>query len=60
MSYLPIIIGFAQRYYAQMNIGKLIGWMLPYAISFLVSWTGLLVIWYWLGLPLGPKALIQT
>ena len=55
MSYLPIIIGFAQRYDPQIKIG----WMLPYAIAFLLNWVGLFIVWYLLGLPLGPGAFIQ-
>ena len=33
--------------------------MLPYSVTFFVLWTLLLVVWYLLGLPLGPGAGIE-
>jgi aminobenzoyl-glutamate transport protein len=30
--------------------------MLPYSIAFLVVWMAMLVVWLFLGLPLGPGA----
>lgn len=56
MSYFAMIIVFAQRYDKKSGIGTLISTMLSYSIAFLVSWAILLVIWYFLGLPLGPGA----
>lgn len=56
MSYFAMIIVFAQRYDKESGIGTLISTMLSYSIAFLFSWSLLLVIWYYLGLPLGPGA----
>jgi len=56
MSYFPLIIAFMQRYGEKAGIGTIVATMLPYSISFLVSWTILLVIWILLGLPVGPGA----
>ena len=56
MSYLPIILGFARKYDKQIDIGKLIMLMLPYAIAFLLGWLVLLVVWYVFDLPLGVGA----
>lgn len=56
MSYFAMVIVFAQRYDKKSGIGTLISTMLSYSIAFLVSWTILLVLWYFLGLPLGPGA----
>lgn len=56
MSYFAIIIVFAKEYDEDSGIGTLISTMLPYSVFFLISWTLLLVIWMYLGLPLGPGA----
>lgn len=56
MSYFAMIIVFAQRYDKKSGIGTLISTMLSYSIAFLITWSILLVIWYVIGLPLGPGA----
>lgn len=55
-SYLLIILVVLQKYKPRAGIGSLISLMVPYSIVFFVAWTGLLLIWYFLGLPLGPDA----
>lgn len=54
--YFPIILSFALRYDRRMGIGSLISATVPYALAFAAGWTALLIIWYMLGLPLGPGA----
>ncbi len=54
--YFPIILSFALRYDRKLGIGTLISSMVPYSIAFAIGWTVLLVIWYLVGLPLGPGA----
>jgi len=56
MPYLPIIIVFAQKYDRDAGLGTLIAMMLPYSIAFGIAWTIMLVVWMWLGFPLGPGA----
>lgn len=56
MPYLPIIIVFAQKYDKEAGLGTLIAAMLPYSIAFSIAWTIMMVIWMWLGLPVGPGA----
>jgi aminobenzoyl-glutamate transport protein len=56
MSYFPLVVAFAQRYDKKAGIGTVMATMLPYSIAFFVFWTLLLIIWYVLGLPLGPGA----
>lgn len=56
MSYFALIVAFAEKYDKKSGIGTLITTMIPYSICFLIGWTILLVIWYILGLPLGPGA----
>jgi aminobenzoyl-glutamate transport protein len=45
---------FLQRVMPKAGVGSLLSLMLPYAVVFLVVWTSLLLVWVWLGLPLGP------
>ena len=56
MSYFAMIVVFAKRYDEDAGLGTLISTMLPYSISFIVFWSILLIVWYLLGLPLGPGA----
>jgi aminobenzoyl-glutamate transport protein len=59
MSYFPLVVAFAQRYDKKAGIGTVMATMLPYSVTFFVLWTLLLVVWYLLGLPLGPGAGIE-
>ncbi|NLW42350.1 MAG: TIGR00366 family protein [Tissierellia bacterium] len=54
MSYFAAIVAFAQRYDKSAGIGTLISNMLPYSLSYLILWSLFLVIWIFIGLPLGP------
>ena len=44
----------AQRYRKDAGIGTIISLMLPYTIIILMTWTVFFVIWYLLGIPVGP------
>ncbi len=55
-SYLPIILAFMQEYDEEAGIGTLISLMIPYTVFFLIFWTALAMIWYFVGLPLGPAS----
>lgn len=57
--YFPIVLSFALRYDRKLGIGTLVSSMVPYSIAFAIGWTILLVVWYLLGLPLGPGAGIR-
>lgn len=56
MPYLPIIIVFAQKYDKRAGLGTMLASMTPYSVAFAVGWTLLLIVWFLLGLPLGPGA----
>jgi aminobenzoyl-glutamate transport protein len=56
MPYFGVVIAFAQRYRSEFGIGTLVAMMLPYSVAYLMSWSGLLLVWLWLGWPLGPGA----
>jgi aminobenzoyl-glutamate transport protein len=53
--YVVILLVFLRRYAPEAGIGTLIALMLPYALTFGVTWSVLLVVWVALGLPLGPE-----
>lgn len=59
MSYFAMIVVFAQKYDKKSGLGTLISTMLPYSIVFLIGWSILFSIWYFLGIPLGPNAFIR-
>ncbi|OWZ83665.1 AbgT family transporter [Natranaerobius trueperi] len=54
MPYFAVIIAFAKKYDPKVGIGTLISTMLPYSVAFLIAWTLMLVVWFVLGLPIGP------
>ncbi len=54
MVYFPVIVIFAQRYQKNFGVGTLVALMLPYAVIILVLWTILLILWFVLGIPVGP------
>ncbi len=53
-SYLVIILVFMQRFAPKAGMGTLIAMMLPYSVVFAIVWTIFLLVWMWLGVPLGP------
>ncbi|MFP4338676.1 MAG: AbgT family transporter [Halothece sp.] len=59
MPYFPVVLAFGQQYDQQLGIGRLIVLMLPYTLTFLISWLALFFLWAILDLPLGPNAPIQ-
>lgn len=56
MAYFPLLIVLLQKYDKKAGIGTLVATMLPYSISFFIGWTILLIIWFLLGIPVGPGA----
>ncbi len=54
MSYFALIVTFAQKYDERYGIGTIISTMLPYTIFLTIVWTLLMVVWVYLGIPLGP------
>jgi aminobenzoyl-glutamate transport protein len=54
MVYLPFIVLVAQRYQPSAGIGTIISLMIPYTFVILVTWVIFFVLWYVIGIPLGP------
>lgn len=56
MPYFPLIVVFCQRYVKTSGIGTLLALMLPFSVTLLVLWTGFLLGFWALDLPLGVGA----
>jgi aminobenzoyl-glutamate transport protein len=56
MPYFPLVVIYCQRYVKNTGIGTLAAMMLPYSMVFIVTWTIFLLIFFWLGIPLGILA----
>jgi len=53
MPYFGMIVIFVQRYQKDAGVGTVVAMMLPYVIVLYIVWTMLLILWYFLALPLG-------
>ncbi|MDA0819390.1 MAG: AbgT family transporter [Proteobacteria bacterium] len=56
MVYFPLILVFSQRWQKDFGLGSLTAMMMPYSVWLLISGTLLIVVWFYLGIPLGPDA----
>ena len=56
MPYFPLVVVYCQRYVKKTGIGTLTSMMLPYTLVFIVIWTIFLLIYWWIGIPLGLQA----
>jgi aminobenzoyl-glutamate transport protein len=54
MPYFPLMVVFAARYQKGAGIGTVIALMVPYAIVVAIFWIAFFVVWYLIGIPLGP------
>jgi aminobenzoyl-glutamate transport protein len=60
MAYFPLIVVFTQRYKKDSGIGTVVAMMLPYMIILSIVWILFFVVWYLIGIPLGPGSPIHT
>ena len=59
MVYLPFIVTVAQRYNKKAGIGTIVALMLPYVAIIAVASIVLYVVWFLLGIPLGPGSPVE-
>lgn len=59
-AYLVIILVFVQKHAKNAGMGTLIAMMLPYTMVFAIIWSILLIVWFMLGIPLGPSDVMQA
>ncbi|GAB3476358.1 AbgT family transporter [Nocardiopsis coralliicola] len=57
--YFAMALGFLQRYRRDAGIGTLLSMTLPLSVCMLIGWTALLMLWWALGIPLGPGAPVR-
>jgi aminobenzoyl-glutamate transport protein len=56
MPYFPLIVVYCQKYVKTTGIGTLVSIMLPYTFVFGILWTIFLLIYWFLGIPLGLQS----
>lgn len=56
MVYFPLVLVFAQRWQKDFGLGSLTAIMIPYSVWMLITGTALMMLWLFLGIPLGPGA----
>ncbi len=54
MPYFALIVVFAKRYQRDAGIGTVIALMVPYTVVLTVAWTVFFIVWFLLGIPVGP------
>jgi aminobenzoyl-glutamate transport protein len=54
MVYIPFIVLVAQRYKPDAGLGTVISLMIPYTFVVLITWLIFFIIWFLLGIPMGP------
>ena len=52
--YFALALTFLQKYYKKAGVGTLMSLSLPYSVAMLVGWFLFFMLWYALGIPLGP------
>ncbi len=60
MVYLPFIVLLCQRYRKDAGVGTVVSLMIPYFLVVAVAWVVFFVVWYLLGIPLGPGAPVHV
>ncbi len=56
MPYFPLVVVFCQKYVKSAGIGTLVSMMIPYTIAFGIAWTAYLLLYWWIGFPLGIQS----
>lgn len=57
--YFALALTFLQKYYKPAGVGTLMSLAIPYSICMLVGWFLFFVVWYLVGIPLGPGAPVR-
>ncbi len=55
MPFFPYVLSVMQKYDKKAGVGTLISTMLPYSIFIMIIWTLFMLIWFMLGIPVGPN-----
>lgn len=57
-TFFPLLVGYLKKYDKNAGMGTAISLMLPYTITFLITWLIMLIGWTLLNIPLGPGGFI--
>jgi aminobenzoyl-glutamate transport protein len=60
MVYLAFVVLQVQRWRKSAGIGTVVAMMLPYTVVLLVTWTAFYILWYVIGIPWGPNAVVHV
>lgn len=55
-AYMIVILAVMQKFAPRAGIGTLVSTMLPYSLVFGAVWIVFILLWMWLGFPVGPEA----
>ncbi|MCX0276448.1 AbgT family transporter [Nocardia zapadnayensis] len=58
-AYFVLALGMMQRYRKDAGIGTFMSFTIPLALTMLAVWVALFIIWYVIGLPIGPGIAIR-
>ena len=53
-TYMPVVLGFARKYDKEVGLGTVIANMIPFSVTFALTWIVQVIVWVSLSLPLGP------
>ncbi len=59
MPYLPLLLQYAQKYDENMKLGSLLSSLMPYTVILSIVWPIFIIVWYLLGIPLGPGGVLH-
>ncbi|MDF3309640.1 AbgT family transporter [Rhodococcus sp. T2V] len=54
LPYFVLALGYIQRYWKNAGIGTLMSFTVPISFVVLIAWSAFFIVWYTLGIPLGP------
>lgn len=60
MVYMPFVLTIAQKYQKDAGIGTIVALMLPYTLVLSIAWVLFFMLWFALGIPLGPGYPVAT
>jgi aminobenzoyl-glutamate transport protein len=60
MVYLAFVVLQVQRWRKSAGIGTVVAMMLPYTLVLIVAWTAFYILWYVIGIPWGPNAVVHV
>jgi len=57
--YFALVLSYAQKYDKKIGIGTFISTLVPYSLAMGIGWVVMLIVWFLIGLPVGPDGPIM-